>query len=336
LRTILLVLVTVPTGISYLDATSGRNAVIQLRQLRYFVKIVEAGSFSRAAALLYVAQPALSIQIAELEQELGIKLLHRVARGVQPTAEGNLLYKEATEVLRRFDELPEKLRAGSAKITGSVQLGIPAVLTQALVGTFMTECRNALPDVTLSFASADSSVLRARVVERALDLALVFEEEPLPGLCRTELFRQRMYVLHVDEAHRATASVRYADLAKWPLISPGSIWRRSMEKKFATAGVTPNIVADTQDLGSHLAAVNAGIGAIILPVGDPSSIPGAGNIIATPISDFHLTASLVWPHDAQLSRAGDAVCALLVPFVARYIKEEQPTGVEPLISQEKR
>jgi LysR family transcriptional regulator, nitrogen assimilation regulatory protein len=116
--------------------------VIQLRQLRYFVRIVEAGSFSRAAALLYVAQPALSTQIAELEQELGIKLLHRVARGVRPTAEGDLLYNEATELLRRFDQLPEKVRAGSPKVTGTVQLGIPAVLTQALAGAFMTACRN--------------------------------------------------------------------------------------------------------------------------------------------------------------------------------------------------
>ncbi len=107
-----------------------------------------------------------------------------------------------------------------------------------------------------------------------------------------------------------------------------------MERKFAAANVTPNIVADTQDLGSHLAAVNAGIGAIILPVSDPSSIPGAGNIIATPISDFHLTASLVWPHDVQLSRAGEAVSALLVPFIARYIEEKQPAGVGSLMARD--
>jgi LysR family transcriptional regulator, nitrogen assimilation regulatory protein len=319
-----------------LAAISARIAAIQLRHLRYFIKIVAAGSFSRAAALLYVAQPALSSQIAELEQELGIKLLHRGPRGVQPTPEGQLLYQEAQELVRQFDQLPEKIRANSPKVTGVVHLGVAAVLTQPLAGAFMTVCREALPDVTLSFASADSAVLRARVVEHELDLALVFEEEPLPGLSRTELFRQQMYVLHIDEALRNTASVRYADLAKRPLVSPGEVWRRSMEKRFAAAGVTPNIVANTEDLGSHLAAVNAGIGAIILPVSDPSSIPGAGNVIATPISDFHLTASLVWPHDAQLSRAGEAVSALLIPFIARYIKEKQPPGGESLATGDKR
>jgi LysR family transcriptional regulator, nitrogen assimilation regulatory protein len=174
------------------------------------------------------------------------------------------------------------------------------------------------------------------VVEHELDLALVFEEEPLPGLSRTELFRQQMYVLHIDETLRGTASVHYADLAKRPLVSPGEIWRRSMENKFAAAGVTPNIVANTEDLGSHLAAVTAGIGAIILPVSDLSSIPGAGNVIATPISDFHLTASLVWPHDAQLSRAGEAVSALLIPFIARYIEEKQPPGAELMAAGGKR
>jgi LysR family nitrogen assimilation transcriptional regulator len=326
-------LVTVRARIRDLDAASTRTAAIQLRHLRYFVKIVTAGSFSRAAALLYVAQPALSSQIAELEEELGMKLLHRSARGVRPTDEGELLLKEAQELLRRFDELPEKLRAGKSQITGSVQLGVPAVLTKAIAGEFMMACRSALPDVTLSFASGDSSVLRGRVVERTLDLALVFEHDPLPGLSRIELFRQLMYVLHIDEAHRDTASIRYADLGTWPLLSSGSIWRQVMVRKYAALGITPNIVAETQDLPSHLAAVSAGIGAIFLPV---SSIPGADNIIFTPISDFHLTASLVWPHDVQLSRAAEAVSALLVPFIARYIEEKQPPGTESLMAGDKR
>lgn len=67
---------------------------MQYRQLRYFVKIVEAGSFSRAAATIHVAQPALSQQVAELEEKLGLKLLHRTPRGVVPTSAGEVLLKE--------------------------------------------------------------------------------------------------------------------------------------------------------------------------------------------------------------------------------------------------
>jgi LysR family nitrogen assimilation transcriptional regulator len=310
-----------------------RAAIMQLRQLRYFVKIVEAGGFSRAAAILYIAQPALSSQIADLEQELCVKLLHRGARGVRPTSEGARLYEEAVGLLRAFDQLPDKIRVGTSRITGTVQLGMLAVLTQGLAGAFMSACRDALPDVTLSLASADSGVLRARIVERTLDLAIVLEEEPLPGLSWTEVFRQQMYVLHRNEAHRRTASLRYAELATWPLVAPGSTWRRSMEKRFAAAGVVPNIVAETQDLGSHLAAIHAGIGAIILPIGDPSSIPGGEGLIATPICDFTMTAGIVSPIEAELSCAAEAVRSLLVPFIAKYIEEEQPRGVELVLAE---
>jgi LysR family transcriptional regulator, nitrogen assimilation regulatory protein len=80
---------------------------VQYRQLRYFVKIVKAGSFSRAASLIYIAQPALSEQIADLEAELGTPLLLRSARGVRTTAAGEILYREASAVLKHLDRLPE-------------------------------------------------------------------------------------------------------------------------------------------------------------------------------------------------------------------------------------
>lgn len=68
---------------------------MKFRQVRYFVKIVEAGSISRAAAIVHIAQPALSKHMVELEDELGLSLLHRTSRGVTPTADGEVLYEEA-------------------------------------------------------------------------------------------------------------------------------------------------------------------------------------------------------------------------------------------------
>ena len=94
---------------------------MNLRQLRYFVKIVERGSFSRAAEDVHVAQPALSQQIAELEQALGVSLLHRSARGVRATAAGDALYAEAVEILRRIERLP-----GIARSAGGEADGLPA------------------------------------------------------------------------------------------------------------------------------------------------------------------------------------------------------------------
>jgi LysR family nitrogen assimilation transcriptional regulator len=101
---------------------------VQYRQLRYFVKIVEAGSFSRAASLIYIAQPALSDQIAELEEELGTPLLLRSARGVRPTAAGEILYREACAILKHLDQLPNVVRASLGSAQGEVAPGIDSQL----------------------------------------------------------------------------------------------------------------------------------------------------------------------------------------------------------------
>src|ERR1700742_2604812 len=97
---------------------------MQFRHLRYFVKIVEAGSFSRAATTIHVAQPALSQQIGELEEQLGLSLLHRSARGVRPTAAGEVLYREASSILRLMEQLPGVVRSSSGETEGSVALGM--------------------------------------------------------------------------------------------------------------------------------------------------------------------------------------------------------------------
>jgi LysR family nitrogen assimilation transcriptional regulator len=77
---------------------------LELRQLRYFIKMVDVGNMTRAAGELYVAQPALSQQLANLESSLGIRLLKRGPKGVSPTQAGTLFYKHAKDILRKVDD----------------------------------------------------------------------------------------------------------------------------------------------------------------------------------------------------------------------------------------
>ena len=101
---------------------------MQFRHLRYFVKIVEAGSFSRAAAAIHVAQPALSQQIAELEARMGVALLVRSARGVRPTAAGDILYREASAILRDLEQLPGIVRSSGGEAEGAVRVGFASMI----------------------------------------------------------------------------------------------------------------------------------------------------------------------------------------------------------------
>ena len=101
---------------------------MKLRQLRYFAKIVECGSFSRAAAEVHIAQPALSQQVAELEQILGVTLLHRSVRGVRPTPAGQALYAETLEILRHIERLPSIVKSAGGEAQGSVKFGMASTL----------------------------------------------------------------------------------------------------------------------------------------------------------------------------------------------------------------
>lgn len=153
-----------PIRITFSIWSSRREAVgMQLRHLRYFVKIVEAGSFSRAAATIHVAQPALSQQIAELEEQLGLSLLLRSARGVRPTAAGEALYREASTILRLMERLPGIVRSGSGAIEGTVSVGMSSTLAASLAGAFIEACKSALPQVTLKLAVANSELVKARI-----------------------------------------------------------------------------------------------------------------------------------------------------------------------------
>src|SRR5580698_6465109 len=102
---------------------------MQYRHLYYFVKIVEAGSFSQAARTIHVAQPALSQQISELEASLGVTLLQRSARGVRPTVAGETFYDEASVILRKLENLPGLVRSSVGEVEGLVGLGMPASLS---------------------------------------------------------------------------------------------------------------------------------------------------------------------------------------------------------------
>ncbi|MBQ1766158.1 MAG: LysR family transcriptional regulator, partial [Aquincola sp.] len=95
---------------------------MDLRQLKYFVRIVELGGLSAAAQSLHVAQPSLSQHVANLEAELGLPLLERGARGARPTPAGRRLYEQAKALLRQAGDIPALVRQEGGEVAGHVRL----------------------------------------------------------------------------------------------------------------------------------------------------------------------------------------------------------------------
>jgi LysR family transcriptional regulator, nitrogen assimilation regulatory protein len=304
---------------------------MQFRQLRYFVKIVDAGSFSRAASIVHVAQPALSQQVAELEERLGVMLLQRSARGVRPTAAGEVLYKEASAILHQLDQLPGMLRSGSGEPEGTVSLGFVSSLAPKLVGGILEECRTRLPKVTLRVSDGDSLGLESRIVANSVDIAILYEDEFATALTRKPLFRQKLYVISVEPLLDQTNIISLQRLAEIPLVLPGRTNGRRVliERIFADATLKPKIALEADSLASEMWAVRNKVGCTILPVGDMSHF--GPNAFAKPLliePPIHLTCSLVHSADFPLTNAGEAVRNFLLDFIERRVSQADMPGTD--------
>jgi LysR family nitrogen assimilation transcriptional regulator len=303
---------------------------MQYRQLYYFVKIVEAGSFSQAARTIHVAQPALSQQIAELEAALGVPLLQRSARGVRPTVAGERLYEGASAILRKLENLPSVVRSSTGEVEGLVGVGMPASLSTTLVGPFIEACKAALPRVTLKFIDGDSEFLREEVEKSRLDLALAYEDEFFPVVLRQPLFRQNHYLVSSRRAAPATGpTVTLADVAKIPLVLPGALNARRIviDRTFAEAGLSLNLSAEAVTVSSELSAVRSGTASTIFNLGDMSGF--SLNDFAEPIliePTFYLTCCIIWSSEFPLTLAAENVKKLLVEFLKDHMQTTKRPG----------
>jgi LysR family nitrogen assimilation transcriptional regulator len=304
--------------------------MMQYRHLHYFVSVVEAGSFSRAASIVHVAQPALSQQIAQLEEQLGVSLLLRSARGVRPTAAGEVLYREASSILRRLQGLPGIVRSGTGPAKGVVRLGMSSTFLTTAPMAFMEQCKVSLPDVVLRMAVSDSPTIKRRVSEHELDLGLVLEDEFAPTFARTPLFRQRLFLIRHRGASKGMP-VQLTDLASMPLVlpPPPNMTRTALDQAFAAAKLSPNVVMEADVVANIIAVVRAGVGGSVLPKGDLSDMSGDDlgepEAIEPPV---YLTCSIISSGNFPLTNATESVRGLFVRFIETTLHETQAPGVE--------
>jgi LysR family nitrogen assimilation transcriptional regulator len=303
---------------------------MQFRQLRYFVKIVEAGSFSRAASVVHVAQPALSQQVAELEERLGVPLLQRSARGVRPTAAGEILYREASSILHQLDQLPGVVRPGNGEPEGAVSLGFVSSLAPKLVGGILAECRALLPKVTLRVSDGDSLSLEKRIASASIDLAVLYEDEFATALTRRPLFTQKMYLISRLSLPEHNDIISLERIAGLQLVLPARTNGRRVliERAFAKAKLKPNIALEADTFGSEMWAVRNDVGCTILPVGNMSYFPYS---FAKPLlidPPMRLTCSIIYSSDLPLTSAGEALLEFLIGFIERRLRLDDMPGTE--------
>lgn len=161
---------------------------MDVRQLRYFSEIVKQRSFGKASQLLHIAQPALSLQIKNLETELGIQLLKRHARGVEPTAEGTILFDRASHILAGMDSIKADMMSSVLlEQPATIRLGINPSSEISLISRFVKVAGERLPHVRLSFVEGPGPLIVELVRKGDLDFGLAYDVPAHPDL-QSEVF----------------------------------------------------------------------------------------------------------------------------------------------------
>jgi LysR family nitrogen assimilation transcriptional regulator len=236
---------------------------MDLRQLRYFVGIVQAGSLSRAADQLHVAQSAVSHHLANLEFELDRQLLTRGPKGIILTEAGNILYRHAEAILRHVESAKQDVVSALNVPSGRVSIGFPAVLAPILSYELFARVRTMYPQILLHLSDANSGQLRERLVNGRFDIAVLYADQPERGLAVEPLLLEELFYV---TAEPDTSPIELADAAQRPLLlpGPGSISRRVAEEAFKKHGLTVTSIGEINTLSALRRAIASGIGNSIL------------------------------------------------------------------------
>lgn len=265
---------------------AGRR-IIDLRQLRYFVQIVDFGSVSRAAAALHIAQSALSQHVAALEAELKAPLLERSSRGVQPTESGRLLYQHAHLMLQQAAEARAAVQAASAAPGGQVRMGLPLSLAWALGLPILRAMRDAYPAIHLHILEELSGTILEWVKNGRLAIGIAFDDGNLEGLHTVPLLEERLFLVTSPKsplARRKVVPVRELAGLDFVLPTMGQGVRARVDKALADAKLgRARVVAE---LDSHTVlkqAAATGMGATILSWTSVEAEVGRGELVAVEI-----------------------------------------------------
>ncbi len=240
---------------------------MELRHLRYFVAVAEALNFTKASARLRVAQPALSRQMTDLEDEIGVDLMKRSPRGVTLTAEGKLFLDEVRELLKRADESVEKVRALARGEYGELHVGYAPSPTVEVLPPALAAFQKAVPRVKVLLHDLSSDELIAGLQNGTLELAIMVPPagDQTTGI-QFELLRTYPLCVAMTATHPFVRlkSITLEELAAEPLVGlrrkDYSEYYRIVDRVFASVHAKPRIAVECDSASSLITEVEAGRG----------------------------------------------------------------------------
>ncbi|EHN8077472.1 tricarballylate utilization LysR family transcriptional regulator TcuR [Salmonella enterica subsp. enterica serovar Braenderup] len=240
---------------------------MELRQLRYFVRIIETGSMGSAAQDLDIGVSALSQQMSRLENELAIRLLQRTSRGVTLTNAGLAFYSQAQLALRHADDAI--LAAREARLSGHVSVGMAPSTASILGIPFIHAMQENYADVRLHVVESLSGNLERMINTRQIDLAVVFQKDKILRWSARPILEEQLFLIgsHALLAALPDNPITPEQLAGIPLIMPsqGHGLRGRLDAVCQEHALNVEIVAEIDGLALLMRAVRDGLGATLQP-----------------------------------------------------------------------
>ena len=276
---------------------------MELRQLRYFTHIAELEHFGQASERLHIAQPALTRQIKQLEEEIGVELFERLPRGVRLTSAGRVFFAQTRELLAQCEKMVKLTQQVSRGHAGLLRIGFADGVTfNKTFSEILRSFRQGYPDVVLDLVPATSLEQAELIASNEIDLGFVYWLPKSPSI-KSLQFAEEELMLAVSKssplAKRKTLTIK--DLNEYPIVwfpranSPG--YYDLIVSRFERSGCSLNVVQEGNNESTMLSLVSAEIGATFITESAVRRKPD--DVVFIPVSDLNATLSVkaIWNAD---------------------------------------
>ncbi|MFG1185072.1 MULTISPECIES: LysR family transcriptional regulator [Xanthobacter] len=297
---------------------------MDLRQLKYFVQIAESGNFSRAAEVLRIAQPSLSQQMKNLEEELGVELLMRHARGVTPSELGQQFYDHARRILEEVDRVKDQVRSTSLNPSGRVSVGLPTSACRGLGLPLISAMAEQQPKIALHVVEAMTGYLDDLLQAGRLDVALLYDHKAFEHVAWTEMMVEDLMLFAApDHPLAAKGAIAFRDMFAWPIVLPGApnVMRTVIEQFAARNDVEP-IATACDSLPTIARLVRSGRALGVMPHFAFMDEMARGEMVAVPILDPTPSwrLSVVVSQRSMNPRGSEAVAKVMANVIAEMVE----------------
>ena len=287
-------------GRDHAIATAGK-ATVDLKQLSYFVHVVDLGGFSRAARVLGVAQPAISRLVRGLEIELRQNLLVRNGRGAVPTEAGKRLLEHARGILQQVERARREVVETKGAPVGPVVVGFPPTVARHLTVPVVREFRQRYPRASLSIVEGLSAAIHEGLLVGRVDVGVVYNPVAAPAVETRTLLEEQLCLIGPGGTRGKPRTLRLRDLPRFPLIIPSrpNAIRTLVETRLAAFGLKPQVAMEIDAVPAILELVAEGYGYAVLSPRALRRTDPEPALNSRPIVQPRLTSTLAVATSAQ-------------------------------------